>query len=164
MQNMKHLIVIFLIAVFVLLGFKSPLLMKVLASINLVVLSFNLIVRKKLKFKDYFLSPFNIFSAKFSKDFEVEIPAELAFDKIVEVIAESGFQLITADREQMQILAIARMGIRSWGENVYFSFVEQGEKTLVQFNSAALFQIYTWGKNEQNYSVFFNRLEHSFTI
>jgi hypothetical protein len=164
MRIIKNLLVIVFISVVILFGSKNLVLMTALASVNLVFLSFNLIVRKKISFKPYFLSPYNIFSAKYSKDFEVEIPADLAFDKIVEVIAESGFKLVTADRERMQILAIASMGMQSWGENIYFGFEELGNKTIVKFNSAALFQIYTWGKNEKNYSVFFTQLEDSFTI
>jgi hypothetical protein len=164
MRIIKNLLVIVFISVVIFFGSKNSVLMTALASVNLVFLSFNLIVRKKISFKPYFLSPYNIFSAKYSKDFEVEIPADLAFDKIVEVIGESGFKLVTADRERMQILAIASMGMQSWGENIYFGLEEVGDKTIVKFNSAALFQIYTWGKNEKNYSVFFAQLEDSFTI
>lgn len=164
MRIMKNLMAIVFILIIIFFGSNNLDLMIALASVNLVIFSFNLIVRKNISFKPYFLSPYNIFSAKYSKDFEVEIPADLAFDKIVEVIAESGFKLITADRERMQILAIASMGMKSWGENIYFGFEEAGDKTIVKFNSAALFQIYTWGKNEKNYSVFFTQLEDSFTI
>lgn len=135
-----------------------------LAIINIFILSFNLFVRRLIAFKPYFLSRFNIFSAKFNKEFKVEISADLAFDKILEVIADSGFKLIVADKERLEILAISKLGWKSWGENIYFTLKEIDEGTLISFDSAALFQMYTWGKNEENYTVFFGKLEESFTI
>lgn len=136
----------------------------VLAGFNMVLITFNLLVRKSHYFKHYFLSNFNIFSAKLNKQFEVEIPADLAFEIIKEVIAGSGFKLITENKEKMELLAISKPGWKSWGENIYFTVKENSGVTIVGFASAALFQVYSWGKNEENYSLFFQKLEDSFTV
>jgi len=169
MRFIKHLLVIAVIFIIIFVSKDSShdshmTILYALAGINVVLICFNLAVRCSLAFKPYFLSPFNIFSAHFKKEFDVEIPADLAFDKIREVIDESGFKQITADKDRLEILAIARPGFRSWGENVYFTLTESGSHTRVRFDSAALFQLYTWGKNEDNYSAFFKKLDDSFTI
>ncbi len=164
MKTLKNLLVIGILFALVILSSGNMIVLFILAAFNLILLSFNLLARKSIALKPYFLSPYNVFSAKYSKEFKVDIPAHLAFDKILEVIAESGFKLITQDKEQLQILAVSSMGFKSWGENIYFSLKEVNGSTVVQFNSAALFQIYTWGKNEDNYSLFFKKLEESFII
>jgi hypothetical protein len=105
-----------------------------------------------------------MFSAKFSKEITVDIPADLAYDKVIEVIEESGFNLIVADKEKLEILAVSKTSWKSWGENIYFLLEGMDSGTTIKFNSAALFQIYTWGKNEDNYKAFFQKLEESFTI
>ena len=162
MRTLKNILVVLAIAAFVIAS--SDTMIFSLALINIIILSFNLLARRSLAFKTYFLSRLNIFSAHFGKKFEVEIPAELAFGKILEVIDDSGLKLVTADKDKLEILAISKLSWKSWGENIYFSLKDTGENTLINFDSAALFQIYTWGKNEDNYAVFLRKLEDSFTI
>lgn len=163
-RTVKHFVAIFFITTFVILMNGKLLALYIWAGFNAVLLTFNLLVRRSLAFKPWFLSKFNIFSANFSREFEVEIPADLAFDKILEVAAESGFKLAKADKDKLEILAISTTSWKSWGENIYFKIEENAGQTVVRFDSAAIFGIYTWGKNEDNYSVFFEKLEDSFTI
>lgn len=158
----KNVLVIGLIAALVLLLPLSAL--KVLAVFNVALLVFHLLVRKSLAFKPYFLSRFNLFSANFHQEFQVEIPAELAFEKICEVVAANGFKLVVVSKDRMEVLAIAGTSWKSWGENIYFRLYSAGDTTMVRFDSAALFQIYTWGKNEDNYRMFFKQLDDSFII
>lgn len=164
MRMLKGIFVVLVIAAIVAVSSGSMAVIYSLAIINFIIFSFNLLVRRLIAFKPYFLSRFNIFSANFNKEFEVDISADLAFAKILEVIADSGFKLVTADKDKLEILAISKLGWKSWGENIYFTFKGIGESTLISFDSAALFQMYTWGKNEDNYTVFFRKLDESFTI
>ncbi len=164
MRTLKNIFVVLAIAAFVITLSGNMAVMYSLAIINVVILSFHLLARRSITFKPYFLSRFNIFSAHFNKEFDVEIPADLAFAKIIEVIADSGLKLVTADKDKLEILAISKTSWKSWGENIYFALKETGETTLISFDSAALFQIYTWGKNEDNYAVFFRKLDDSLTI
>ncbi len=164
MRKLKNVIVLAVIACCAILIPENITVLYALAGLIAIMLTFNLLVRRSPYFKPYFLSKINIFSAKSSKKFEVDIPTDLAFDKIKEVIAQSRFKLITEDRNKLEILTISKISWRSWGETIYFTLEETVGKTLVKFDSAALFQIYSWGKNEDNYKVFFEKLEDSFTI
>lgn len=164
MRNLKNVLFLAAIMCGAMLLPGNNIAMYSFAGIMAIVFTFNLCVRRSLYFKPYFLSKFNIFSAKSGSRFEIDIPVDLAFDKIKEVIADSPLKLIKADRNKHEILAISNISFSSWGENIYFSFEEIENRTIVKFDSAALFQIYTWGKNETNYKVFSEKLEQSFTI
>ena len=164
MKNLKNTLLLVLLTVVIFLLSIYGKGIYILAGINICFVSFNLIVRKSLKFKPYFLSKFNFFSANFNKEIIVELPADLVFEKILEVIDESGFKLVTADKEKLEILAVSQTSWKSWGENIYFSLVERNDLTTIHFDSAGLFAISTWGKNEDNYRAFFDNLEESFTI
>lgn len=125
---------------------------------------FNIVVRNRIWFKPYFVSSWNIFSSKFRKDFKFDIPRELVHEKIIEVIKDSPFEIKYADRDAFEILAVSKMSWMSWGENIYLTLVETEGKTRIRFDSVALFQIYTWGKNEKNFEIFLEKVEDSLTI
>lgn len=163
MYNKKSLLILFLFVVGVLT--VSVDVLTWFAVFSLITFTFHLIVRKYISFKPYFLSPYNLFSAKVHKEFIIDIPRDLVFHKLKESIEASKFKLTYDDPEKLQMLAISKTSWKSWGENIYFSLQESGNNdTLVVFDSAALFQIYTWGKNEDNYTKFINELEQSLTI
>lgn len=164
MKKLKNVIALALIAYGALLLPDHSIVMYSLACLTVLVFGFNLLVRKSLYFKPYFLSKINVFSAQSGNKFVVDIPVDLAFDKIKEVIAESHFKLITEDRNKLELLAISKISWSSWGETIYFTLEESGNKTLVKFDSVALFQVYTWGKNDDNCTLFSEKLENSFTI
>lgn len=168
MKNLKSLFVVGLIIVIsILIGLyvqpDNPLL------ITLVVLimglaTFNLIVRNSPVFKPYFTSKFNLFTSKVKFEEVYDIPKELMFEKIIEVINHSKFRLIEADPESSEIMANTKMTLRSWGENIYIRFEETEGNTKMKFCSATLFQIHSWGKNEENYHELLNRIEDSLIV
>lgn len=166
MQTLKNTFIMLAIAVAAIAIILSGNIVVIysLAFLNVIIFSFHILVRRSIAFKPYFLSRYNIFSANFNKEFKVEISPDLAFAKIVEVIVDSDFKLVATDRDKLEILALSKIGWQSWGENIYFTLKAAGESTLIRFDSSALFQIYTWGKNEKNYTMFFRELEDSFTI
>ena len=164
MRKLKNIIVLTIITCAAILIPENNIVMYSLACVIPIIFSFNILVRKSLYFKPYFLSKINIFSAKFNSKFQVDIPVDLAFDKIKEVIEESRLKLIIADKDKLEMLAISNISFSSWGETIYVSFEGTGNRTLVKFDSAALFQMYTWGKNEDNSKVFSEKLENSFII
>ncbi len=136
-----------------------------LISITLMsIFLFNIIVRNRIWFKPYFVSSWNIFSSKFRRDFEFDIPRELVLEKIIEVMQDSPFEIKYVDRETYEILAVSKLSWLSWGENIYLALVEADGKTRIRFDSVALFQLYTWGKNEKNFDIFLEKLEDSLTI
>ncbi len=125
---------------------------------------FNLIIRKSLKYKEYFTSPYNLFTTKVRYQKSYDIPKDLMFEKIIEVINNSNFKLVDTNKEKFEILAISTTIFKSWGENLYLSFETNENKTIMKFCSATLFQIYSWGKNEKNYNDLLNEVESSLII
>ena len=103
-------------------------------------------------------------TAKTRSEILFTIPRELMFDKIIEVIKDSNFNLINANRDKYEILATTRISWLSWGENLYISFEDKENETIMKFCSATLFQIYSWGKNERNYDNLLKEIEDSLIV
>ncbi len=125
---------------------------------------FNLIIRKSLSFKNYFTSKFNLFTNKVRYKKTFDLPNDLMYQKVIEVINDSKFKLADTDKEKFEILAISTMSAISWGENLYIDFETKGNETIMHFCSTTFFQMYDWGKNEKNYTVLLNEIESSLTI
>ena len=83
---------------------------------------------------------------------------------MIEVITDAGFKIIKTNENTGDIFAISSITWTSWGENIYISLTETGDKTIVNFCSACIFQVYSWGKNERNYDKLLQEFENSLTI
>ena len=125
---------------------------------------FNLVIRKSLSFKKYFTHKYNLLASKVHSEKTFDISKELMFEKVIEVINDSKFKLVEADKDRFEILAIAPISFKSWGENLYVSFETRGNETVMSFCSATLFQIYSWGKNKKNIIDLSDEIESSLTI
>jgi len=125
---------------------------------------FNFFASSRLRFKPYFTSRFNLFAAKSSRSFHTEISKEDILDKLLEVLKENNWTLQEIDRESGEILASTGMTFRSWGENIYLDVSEEEGKNLVEIQSVALFQMYMWGKNEDNLDQFYQKFEESLIV
>lgn len=125
---------------------------------------FNLIIRKSLSFKNYFTSKYNLFTTKVWSEKSYDMPKELMYEKLIEVINNSNFKLVDSDNDKFEILAISTITFNSWGENLYISFETDENETIMKFCSSTLFQIYSWGKNEKNYNYLVNEIESSLTV
>jgi hypothetical protein len=125
---------------------------------------FNLIVRKIAWFKPYFTSKYNFFSTKYRTKIEFDIPKDLMFKKVIEVIENSKFKIQLVNEDMFEVFAISPMSFKSWGENIYIDFQEDDGKTIMNFCSATISQIYSWGKNEQNYDQLVQNIEESLII
>ncbi|MDB9961631.1 hypothetical protein OAD62_05990 [Oceanihabitans sp.] len=125
---------------------------------------FNLIIRKSLSFNNYFTSRYNLLTSKVRSEKVFDISKELMFEKIVEVINDSKFKLAEVDKDKFEILAISKITLLSWGENLYISFEKSGNETIMKFCSVTLFQIYSWGKNEKNCADLLNEIESSLIV
>lgn len=168
MKILKHILVVILILLGSgLISYYSNLTSPFYVAMSILFISFlvfNIRVRKKLSHKNYFTNKFNLFTTKvyFQKSFD--IPKELMFDKIIEVINNSNLQFVESNKETFEVLAISKMTIKSWGENLYISFDSKGNETIMMFCSTTLFQMYSWGKNEENYEYLSNEIENSLII
>lgn len=90
-----------------------------LTSILVTFFIFNFAVRNMISFKPYFLSKWNIFSSKFRREIEVDVPKELLHDKLLEVIADSSFTLKYENKDNFEIMATSKLSWLSWGEIIY---------------------------------------------
>jgi hypothetical protein len=126
---------------------------------------FNLIVRSNPKFKRYFISPWNVFSSSYSVEEVYDMPQELLYEQLKEVLEKSFFVLKYTNNRNMELMAKSSFCWKSWGENIYIT-IRKNEKneTVMNFYSVALMQIYSWGKNEENYKLLTNSIEDSLTI
>ncbi|MFA6361073.1 MAG: hypothetical protein WCX14_10255 [Dysgonamonadaceae bacterium] len=129
------------------------------------VFIFNFIVRQKLSFKKYFTSKRNLLTTKvYSEHSYGGVPKEIMYEKMIEVFGNSRFRLVDSDNEKLEILAIAKTSLLSWGENLYISFEIRGDETIMELCSVTVFQIYDWDKNEENLADLLAELEDSLII
>ncbi len=175
-KHLKHVLIIFIIVVFggitgPLLGgyifendFKSwnPLLL--LITVPYLTMIFNLVVRKNLFFKNYFISKYNLLSTKFRYEKTFDFSKELTFEKLKEVLADAGFKICKTELEKGIIFATSPISWKSWGENIYIDLKESDGRTEMKFYSVCIAQIYSWGKNEANCTKFLHEFEESLTV
>ena len=126
--------------------------------------SFNFLVRKKVGFKSYFTSKYNFLTSKYEASVSSDLPVELMFQKMVEVIENSSLKLVSADETRNEIFATKGITWQSWGENIYIDFTTENGKTKMSFVSTTVVGMVTWGKNERNYHQLLSTFEESLTI
>lgn len=168
MKTLKHILIAISGVLFAILcGFYLKPGNPIMMSTSFLILGFvifNLIIRKSLSYKNYFTSRNNLFTTKYRTEKAFDISKALMFEKIIEVLNNSEFKLVEVDKDKYEILAITQLTFKSWGENLYISFETSGDKTIMKVCSATLFQVYSWGKNEQNSDNLLNEIESSLTI
>jgi len=125
---------------------------------------FNLTIRSKLSMKDYFTSKYNILTSKYELKSNYDIPHDLLFDKVVEVLEGHGYRKVKVDKEKGLIFTPASISFKSWGENLYFTLTKIDENTTELLFESVAFQLYSWGKNEDNANGFYAKLEESLII
>ncbi|MFW6248377.1 MAG: hypothetical protein ACOC4J_01245 [Bacteroidota bacterium] len=124
----------------------------------------NLVLRKSLSLKKYYTHPFNPLTSKVCYEKTYDIPKKLMFEKIIEVLKYSEFELVETNKDRFEILAITKISLKSWGENIYIDLDANGNETIMKFCSVTIFQIYDWGKSEKNYKDLCEQIESSLTI
>lgn len=168
MKALKHIsVAILFLFISVLMAYyleTNSLIMISFQILIIVFFSFNFFARKSISYKKYFVSPYNPFTGKIWSEKAYDIPKELLFEKIIEVINDSNFNLVDLDKDRFEILAISKTTFESWGENLYISFESKGDDTIMKFCSSTFFGIYSWGKNEKNWDNLLNEIESSLTV
>lgn len=125
---------------------------------------FNFVVRTKPGFKPYFTSKLNFLTSKYTASISSELPKELMYQKMLEVIDTSSLKLAHSSLPKLEILGTKGMGWTSWGENIYISFSENNGQTTMNFVSTTVLGIISWGRNEKNYNRLLSTYEESLTI
>ena len=167
MKNLKDLMatILFIGSIFLVIHFQNN--TYVYWGVGIVIPSFLLLnwsIRKSLNYKSYFLSKYNIFTAKYSNTIQVDLSVNTAFEKLKEVLDESSFKIVDINYDDYEILVISKMSVWSLSENLYLSVqsTSNGSKILVEIST--LFSVYSWGKNEENFKNLFKKFEESFII
>ena len=143
---------------------KHPEAMYVLGAIMGGLLIFSLLVRRSIRFKPYFTSRYNFLTSKIRHQKEFDLPKDILFDKIIEVLTEAGFKMQHADKAAGTLFATTGVSFYSWGENIYLDLTEKNGFTKVDFCSSCFFAITSWGRNEKNYERMLDTFENSMII
>ena len=161
--------VLIVLGIFVVYGFshvflylKGTLLVFSIFIIGLFI--FNLIVRRFLYFKPYFISKYNVFSETFRTTVHLNIASELMFDKILEVMGETKFKLVEVDFEKQSILCLSKITLTSWGENIYIAFEDSDKGSQMIFYSVSILGMYSENRHRNNYTHLMNVLDKSLII
>ncbi|TNF49327.1 MAG: hypothetical protein EP305_03090 [Bacteroidetes bacterium] len=128
------------------------------------ILLLNLILRKKLTYKNWFLSPLNLLLERKTQSFQSEIKTDLLYDKLQEVISNSTFSLLDSNKETLSILCGTSVNFWTWGENIYVQLEETNEGSNITITSVTIFGNTSWNRNQKNFESFVDSFEASLTI
>lgn len=144
---------------------NEPWLSLLIFTIPIGLLIVNLLIRKKLNNKHWFLSSINFLLERKSYTTRSDISADLLFYKLIELIEHSEFQLFDKDEERLSILCGTSTNFLTWGENIYIQLEAQNDhSTTIEFVSTTLFGSSSWKRNQNNYAAFIASFEESLTI
>ena len=76
------------------------------------------------------------------------------FQAFMQAIPQCGFRVVGSDQPTGQISARARMGLRSWGENIAVT-VSDGGKVDIKSSCRGI-QLIDYGKNKANVNALFS--------
>lgn len=129
------------------------------------ILITSLVLRKKIKYKSWFLSKKNILLDREKSVSISEIPIELLYQKLLDVLDKSKFNLIDSDANNFQILAATSLNFWTWGENIYIE-VNKKDNIIseVIFTSVTVYGSSSWNRNEKNHEYFCQQFEQSLII
>ncbi len=129
------------------------------------MLVLNIFLRKKLRYKSWFLSKYNSFLEKEVSTFESDIPKELLFQKVLEVSVLSSFNELDSNVETSELLIGTTPNFWTWGENMYIEIKEKDSETsVVKITSVTIYGSYSWNRNRANYQHFYKSFQQSLTI
>lgn len=166
MKNIKYFLAIISIVLISWLNIKFPnsRIPMVVGAFLTVVLIFNFSIRKRIQFKSYFLNPWNfLVSTQFSNQ-NTEISPGLMYEKMLEVVRDSNYKVRDSNPLKKSIFLTTPISLKSWGENIYIDINESNlGKSTIKITSVAL-QVYSWGKNQQNFEKLILEIEESLII
>jgi len=143
----------------------EPILSLLLFIIPITFLIVNLILRKRIQFKSWFLSKLNIFLDKEESVLISDIPPDLLYEKVLLVIDESKFKRMDSTVENFQVLATTSPNFWTWGENIYVAISKKNDTmSEIKITSVTVFGSYSWNRNKKNHQHFCESFEQSLTI
>jgi hypothetical protein len=131
----------------------------------ILLLIINLFLRKKLRYKNWFLSSLNIFLDRKTEIVKLDFTSDLLFEKLLEVIEESSFKILDISHEKLQIVCGTNPNLKTWGENIYIQLHQiEEDSTNVEFISTTIFGGNSLKRNDKNFEKFMQSFEESLTI
>jgi hypothetical protein len=130
---------------------------------------FNFAVRGNVRYKPYFISRYNILTSKIRRVREIDLPKELLFKKLIEIMPRIGFEIKHSDEKNGTIHAITPIREIIRGEIIYVSLTDINGKSMLEFYSTSIISEPTFSsiyrdRNELNYNNFFREFENSLVI
>lgn len=122
MKYIKHFLILavfILLQLFIFLGANSLSFVKILTGVLASVFLVHTSIRDFIFFRAYFESPMNIMTSKFSVQKTIDIPNDLLYEKLLELIVELNFVKKYADKTEGSIFVTTSISWKSWGENIY---------------------------------------------
>lgn len=143
----------------------EPILSLSIFALPIGLLILNLALRKKIRYKSWFTSSIQFIIEKELKSEESDIPIELLYEKLLEVVNESEFKLLDKDDKNYRLLLGTSVNFWTWGENIYIDLIQtKDDSTKVEMTFVTLFGNTSWNRNHQHYSSFMSSFEASLTI
>lgn len=81
------------------------------------------------------------------------------FEASLRLLKQLGWKLISQDKKAGLIKAQTETTLRSWGEKISISIIKEATVTTIIISSEPDFQIFDWGKSEENESIFHEELK-----
>ena len=86
------------------------------------------------------------------------------YEKMLEVVRDLNYQVQNSNLLKKSIFITTPISFKSWGENIYIDIDETNSgKSIINITSASL-QVYSWGKNKQNFDKLILEIEESLII
>jgi hypothetical protein len=102
-------------------------------------------------------------STQFSNQ-NTEISPGLMYEKMLEVVQDSNYRERDSNPLKKSIFLTTPISLKSWGGNIYIDINESNlGKSTIKITSVAL-QVYSWGKNQQNFEKLILEIEESLII
>jgi hypothetical protein len=135
----------------------------------LLVQKFNFVVSGYSRFKPYFTSRYNILTSKIRRVHEIDLPKELLFKKLIEIMPHVGFIIKHSDEQRGTIHAVTPITKIVMGEIIYISLTEVNGKSMLEFYSTSIspgfdFKYILRERNERNFKKFLQEYEESLII
>jgi hypothetical protein len=134
------------------------------------VQKFNLMVRESELFKPYFTSRYNPLTSKIRRVHEIDLPKELLFKKLIEIMPRIGFIIKHSDEKKGTIHAITPITEIVMGEIIYISLTDVNDKSMLEFYSSSIsppglnHRYILRERNERNYKKLLQEYEESLII
>lgn len=136
---------------------------------SLLMQKFNFVVSENARFKLYFISKYNILTSKIRRVQEIDLPKDLLFKKLIEILPRAGFIIKQSDEKHGTIHAITPITKMVMGEIIYISLAEVNGKSMLEFYSVSIFSGYNFRhilkeRNERNFKKLIQEYEESLII